>query len=265
VHTIKEALIFNNHSAVVDFAVKKWMEISFKSVKEKGYFTVALSGGKTPAAFYDKLNNVGPLPWGETHIFLADERFVPLHRKDSNYFLIKKHLLDHIEIPGENIHPVSTEELTLEPAAQEYEDNIRNFFDIKEKEIPTFDLIMLGIGEDGHTASLFPGKSSLKESRRLVIPVFSDGFPRERITLTLPIINKARHIIFLVTGENKAGIIKEMLTDKVSALPASLVIPESGVLFLIIDRYAASLLPKSYFFQRNGGKSALGSPINKIA
>ena len=242
----KEIFVFSNNEAAARFAVNKWVEISAKSVADKGYFTAAISGGRTPIDFYKRLSYCkGPLPWEKTHIFLADERFVPLSDKESNYHLIQEYLLNYINIPEANIHPVQTEENTLEQAAERYEDHIRNFFNIQGDRIPEFDLIMLGIGEDGHTASLFPGTPSLKEKRHLTIPVIAVKAPHKRISLTLPVLNKAKHIIFLVSGENKTHAVKEMLESKNSKLPAALVKPENGSLLLVIDEAAASLLTVS--------------------
>jgi len=244
--TTPKVCVFRDSKAASDFAVNKWMEISHESVKNKGFFTVALSGGRTPIDFYTMLPaSKNRLLWEKTHIFLVDERFVPPSHKESNYCLIQKHLLKAIDIQKGNIHPVQTEKVTLEMAAEIYEEEIRNFFGIEGERIPEFDLIMLGIGEDGHTASLFPGTPSLKEKRRLTIPVIAVKAPHKRISLTLPVLNKAKHIIFLVSGENKAHAVKEMLESKNSKLPAALVKPENGSLLLVIDEAAASLLTVS--------------------
>jgi 6-phosphogluconolactonase len=126
--------------------------------------------------------------------------------------------------------------------SKKYEEDMRGFFDIRKDGIPAFDLIMLGLGEDGHTASLFPGSSSLTVTDRLAIPVTTDRVPPQRISLALPVINNARHIIFLVSGDNKAKTIKEILEDRKSTLPAALVKPQNGALFLVMDQGAASLL-----------------------
>jgi len=242
----REVLVFSNNQAASRFAVKKWVEISSESVADKGYFTVALSGGRTPIEFYRMLSaGKSRLPWDKTHIFLADERFVPSSDKESNYRLIREYLLNYLAIPEDNMHPVQTEENTLEQAAKRYEDDIVNFFNIQDDRIPVFDLIMLGMGEDGHTASLFPGTPSLKEKRHLTIPVIAVKAPHKRISLTLPVLNKAKHIIFLVSGENKTHAVKEMLESKNSKLPAALVKPEHGSLLLVIDEAAASLLTVS--------------------
>jgi 6-phosphogluconolactonase len=239
----RKTLVFRNSKAMTDCAVNKWIEISTTSVAEQGYFAVALSGGKTPLDFYRKLSACKrPLPWDKTHIFFADERFVPLDDKESNYRLIQKYLLSHITIPEENVHPIPTDEDRLELSAKEYEDDLRTFFALNKDALPAFDLIMLGIGEDGHTASLFPGASSLRETERLAIPVITDRSPSERISLTLPVINNAKNIFFLVKGKKKAGMIKALLQGSASSLPAAQVKPARGTIFFLMDQEAASLL-----------------------
>ena len=235
--------VFDNNEGVADFAVKKWLKISSQTIAEKGSFTAALSGGKTPVSFCKRLAaSKDMLSWDRTHLFLADERFVPPSHSASNYGFIKEHLLSHVNIPDENVHRIQTEGITLEQSAIRYEEEIRSFFHIERGSLPEFDLIMLGIGKDGHTASLFPGKASLKERTRLVIPVTANKFPHERITLTLPAINNARKIIFLVSGRNKARALKEILENKKSRLPASRVHLEQGMVYFMIDQPAASLL-----------------------
>jgi 6-phosphogluconolactonase len=239
----REICIFANSKAVADFAIKRWREISLQSIANKGFFAVALAGGETPIDFYKRLSSYNrTFPWDRTDIFWADERYIPPNSNDSNYYSIKEHLLKRIHIPEKNIHPVPTQEETLDRSAKKYEEDIRGFFALGNDTFPEFDLIMLGIGEDGHTASLFPGTLSLQEQKRLAIPVITDRFPNERISFTLPVINNAKNIIFLVSGVNKASIVKEILEDKKSALPAALVKPKNGTVLLVMDQKAASLL-----------------------
>jgi 6-phosphogluconolactonase len=243
--SINEKLIriLIDKKAVTEFAVDTWIELATASVAEKGVFTVALSGGRTPIDFYQQLAACShPLPWDKTHIFFADERFVPPDDKASNYRMINEHLLSRIPITKENIHPIMTEGVTLEESAKEYEADIRTFFRIGLDDIPVFDLIMLGLGEDGHTASLFPETASLQETKRLAIPVIADASPPERITLSLGVINNAKNICFLVTGASKANAIKTILEDKASTLPAAQVKPTQGTVLFLIDQAAASLL-----------------------
>jgi 6-phosphogluconolactonase len=235
--------VFDDNERVADFAVTRWIEISSQAIAGKGYFSAALSGGKTPVEFYKKLAvSKDILSWDKTCLFLVDERFVPPSHNESNYGLINEHLLRHVKIPDENMHRIQTEEITLEQSATNYEEDIRRFFRIDGGSVPQFDLIMLGIGEDGHTASLFPGKSSLNERTRLAIPVTAEKFPGERVTLTLPVINNARKIIFLVSGGAKAKVMKEIKEDRQGSLPVSRVHPEQGMVYFVIDKQAASLL-----------------------
>jgi len=240
----REVLIFQKIDELYDFLIKKWKEISEKAIEERGIFTVALSGGETPVEFYQRLSDSkNSFPWGKTHIFLADERFVSFDEPDSNYGMIKEALLRHIAIPAENIHSVHIYK-TPEISAKRYEEEIKTFFRLKEDKFPQFDLIILGIGEEGHTASLFPGDSALLETHRLTAVVHLDNERHERVTLTLPVINHVRNIIFLVLGESKAEIIREVLENPQSNLPASHVRPASGEIFFLLDKEAGSLLNK---------------------
>jgi 6-phosphogluconolactonase len=239
----KQIRVLQNKEAIAEFAVNTWIELATASVAEKGVFTAALSGGRTPIDFYQQLAACPhPLPWDHTHLFFADERFVPHDDKASNYRMINEHLFSRIPIPEENVHPVLTEGVPLEESAKQYEAGMRTFFKIGENDIPVFDLITLGIGEDGHTASLFPGTAALQETKRLAIPVIADTSPAERISLTLGVINNAKNICFLFTGEDKACAIKEIIENKDSALPVALVKPLHGTVLFLIDQAAALLL-----------------------
>lgn len=239
--------VFATYEQMSDFAIKKWQEISQRAVADRGFFAVALSGGKTPAGFYDKLSRSKKgLPWDKTHIFLVDERFVPFDDDQSNYRMIREHLLGSIEIPTENIHHIPTRQITPEISSKKYESYLVDFFKLKPGEMPTFDLVMLGIGEDGHTASLFPWTSELMEKRRLAISVALKRLKNRRISLTLPVINNARNVIFLVSGENKAEVIKKILEEGDRMLPAARVTPDRANLFFLMDEKAASLLSVSY-------------------
>ena len=238
-----DIFVFDDNEDVADFAVKKWLKISSQAIVEKGSFTVALSGGKTPVSFYKRVAaSKDILSWDQTHFFLADERFVPPSHSASNYGLIKEHLFSHVKVADENVHRIQTEGITLEQSARRYEEDIRRFFRAEGGSIPQFDLIMLGIGEDGHTASLFPGKFSPREGTRLAIPVIAEKPHGERITLTLPVINNASKIIFLVSGRAKAKVMKEIMEDQQGSLPVSRVHPKQGTVYFVIDKQAALLL-----------------------
>ncbi len=239
----KKVLIFQAREKLYDFFIQNWKEISERAIKQRGIFTVALSGGETPVEFYRRLSDSEDLlAWDKTHIFLTDERFVPFDHPDSNYGMIRANLLATVGIPRKNIHPIPIRR-SVETSAKSYEENLKTFFQLKQGDLPEFDLIVLGIGKDGHTASIFPGNSSLLEKSHLVVPVSKDAFTHQRITLSLPVINRAREIIFLVLGKSKAPTVKKVLEDSEKHLPASLVQPTSGRLFFLLDKDASLLLP----------------------
>jgi 6-phosphogluconolactonase len=174
------------------------------------------------------------------HLFWSDERSVPRDHEQSNFRLAFDELISRIGIPGENIHRIKGE-LRPEEAADYYEEDMKKHF---LEDLPAFDLILLGVGEDGHTASLFPGSEVLKEKRRLAMPIFSDTAPHWRITLTLPVLNKARQIVFLVSGRSKAGIVNSLINRKENkGYPAAMVKPSAGNITWLLDRDAASELP----------------------
>lgn len=238
----KNVRIFDDEKQMLKFMIEKWENISHERIERRGYFTVALSGGKTPIVFYQKLAEWDNKSfWKRTHVFLVDERFVPFEDEDSNYRMLREALLGKIPIPQENIHPIPTEKVSLETSVREYEKDLESFFKVSKGQFPDFDLILLGIGEDGHTASLFPGGKALSERDHLTAAVVVDETRHDRITLTLPVINHAEHVIFFVTGANKAPVLKKIIAGDVS-LPASLVQPRSGKLLFVIDREASSQL-----------------------
>lgn len=239
----REALVFADYEQMAQSAVEKWIAIASEAIQHRDCFTVALSGGKSPVGFYQELSrcNKGIL-WDKIHIFLTDERFVPFDNEASNYRLIEENLLRRVDIPMENIHPVSTQEATAESAANSYEKHVRDFFKLGASESPVFDLIMLGIGEDGHTASLFPETSSLTKKNRFVVAVRSEKLSNERVSLSLHVINQARNIIFLVSGKNKARIIKTIIGENNDSLPAARVKPGEGRVLFLLDKDAGKQL-----------------------
>jgi 6-phosphogluconolactonase len=240
----KNVMIFDDENQMLKFLVEKWEDIAHEGIERTGYFTAGLSGGKTPIVFYQKLaewENKSPF-CKRTHVFLVDDRFVPFEDEDSNYKMLRETLVGKIPIPQENIHSIPTGKGSLEDSAREYEKELRGFFKVSEGQFPNFDLILLGIGEDGHTASLFPGSKALSERYHLTAAVAADERRHDRITLTLPVINHAEHVIFFVTGANKAPVLKKIIAGDDPSLPASLVRPTSGNLLFVIDRKAGSQL-----------------------
>lgn len=233
-----EYFFFKNLNEMWQFMAAKWREIASDAIEGKGYFAVAVSGGKTPVGFYQRLAAISGLPWSKTHIFLVDERFVPLFHPESNYGMLRENLLKKISIPAQNLHYISTLESSPSAAAEIYEEELRAFFKLPEGGVPEFDLILLGIGEDGHTASLFPGSEALKERKHLTAPVTLNRLLRDRVTLTLPVINNAKNVVFLVSGKHKAAVARKLLDEKDHSLPASMVKPEKGRLFFLMESEA---------------------------
>ncbi len=244
VHNKKEIFIFRDIEDISGFIINQWSEISRRTIESRGVFTVALSGGRTPVQVYERLAELkDTLYWSKTHVFLVDERFVPLEDAESNYNMLKRTLLSRVNIPAKNIHYISTDEASPQESARKYEMLMLSYFRIKDDELPRFDLILLGIGEDGHTASLFPDTPSLSKRKGLVITVSPPKtFRFERISLTLPVINNAENIIFLVTGSNKATVLRRIIKEGDRALPASMVQPVNGRLIFVIDEPSAELL-----------------------
>jgi 6-phosphogluconolactonase len=241
----KRVHVFGNQEETSAFLLQRWSEMSTESVRRKGYFAVALSGGKTPVPFYRNMSETRTdVPWEKTHLFFADERFLPLDHPDSNYRLLKQTLLNNRQIPYENVHPVPADTAGLQNSAERYERDLLRFFKVSPGQFPCFDFILLGIGEDGHTASLFPGSPALAEENHLAFPVVLDQTRHHRVTLTLPVINHAENVLFLVTGENKATVARKVVCQEDLSLPASRVRPGSGNLDFVLDQEAGSQLTR---------------------
>ncbi|MBI2265936.1 MAG: 6-phosphogluconolactonase [Armatimonadetes bacterium] len=210
-------------------------------------FTLALSGGSTPREAYRSLADPSfssLMPWKRTHIFWVDERMVSPTDCDSNYGMVRNLLVSHISVPPENVHPFAGDLPSPEEAAARYEVELKEFFQLGRGQFPEFNLVLLGMGEDGHTASLFPSSKALLETRRLAVPAHSEKPPHSRLTLTLPVLNMAKKIIFLVTGKEKAYTVKRVLKDprEASPLPAGLIQPSLGRVLWLLDEEAASQL-----------------------
>ncbi|NJD55251.1 MAG: 6-phosphogluconolactonase [Nitrospirae bacterium] len=226
-------------------ATRIFAEASAEAVSLRNRFSVALSGGSTPHRLFHLLGSShrGKLDWGHVQIFWADERCVPPDHEQSNFSVTHEALISRIDIPAENIHRIRGE-LRPEEAAAKYERDLRAYFGVTG--IPRFDLILLGVGEDGHTASLFPGETAVSEMKRLAAQAFSSREGNWRVTLTLPVLNNAALVVFLVTGKEKARIIKTVLTEgKRNLYPAGLVRPHHGRVIWILDKDAASGLKET--------------------
>jgi len=211
-------------------------------------FTIALSGGSTPRGLHALLAGDPAirdrLPWHHLHFFWGDERHVPPDHPQSNYRMAHESLFSLAPVPSENIHRVPAEEPDATLAAEKYERELQTFFGLEVGKLPRFDCILLGLGSDGHTASLFPETEALHESNRLVVANWVDKFKAYRVTLTVPVLNHADLVVFLVSGHDKAEALKEVLQGdrQPDLFPAQLIRPDPGQLLWIVDRAAARLL-----------------------
>jgi len=244
--TVGKVIVFHDKAGLVSFVTRKWHDICTESLDERGCMTVALSGGNTPVDIYRALA-LCDFPWGNIQIFQVDERFVPKDGKASNYRMIRETLLDVVSMPEKNIHVVDTSAPSPDDAAKVYEQELARFFRLKPGRFPRFDIIMLGLGEDGHTASLFPGNSLLDDTNHLAQAVILDSELHDRITITLQVINYARHIIFLIQGAPKAFALKKIVKEKDTTLPAARINPVDGELLFVADREAAGLLTENAY------------------
>ena len=233
--------VYETPEELAEAAARDFAARAEETINERGRFAVALAGGSTPKATYGALarDYADRLDWGGVHVFFGDERTVPSDHEDSNYRTAREALLDHV--PVGSVHRMRGE-LAPEEAAARYEEDLRDFFG--PDEVPRFDLILCGIGEDGHTLSLFPETSALEVADRWVVanPVLK--LESTRLTLTVPVANAARAVTFLVAGEGKAEALREILEGDADprAYPAKLIRPESGDLTWMVDKAAASLL-----------------------
>jgi 6-phosphogluconolactonase len=214
-------------------------------------FTVAISGGSTPRGLYELLAREpyrSEVPWELVHVFWCDERCVPPDHADSNYRLAHDTLLAHVPLPETNVHRVHAETGDCLQAAADYAQELVTFFNLEGRALPRFDLVLLGVGDDGHTASLFPGLPALDDREALVVATPPGRLPPpvDRVTLTLPVLNAARHVVFLVTGTGKAAVIERILAapemTEAATLPAQRVRPADGRVTWILDKAAGEAL-----------------------
>lgn len=230
------------HRAAADHIVK----LSAQATQDRGSFSIALSGGSTPRGLYELLTRepyASSIEWQRWQVFFGDERGVPPDHPESNFRMAKEALFDHVALPQGRVHRLRGE-AQLEEAAAAYEKTLRQTLG----ESPALDLVLLGIGADGHTASLFPGTPALGEERRWVVAVRT-GAPAgtPRLTMTLPLLNQARSIVFLATDAAKAEMVRRAIAPHSSepAIPASLVRPSNGSLHWFLTTEAASALSKA--------------------
>jgi len=229
-----------------DAAAEEVVRTANEATASRGRFTIALSGGSTPKNLFNLLatNARTSLPWDRMFFFWGDERHVAPDDPESNYRMAEETMLSKIPVAAGNVFRIKAENPDADAAALEYEQTLRQFFQLEPGKVPAFDLILLGMGPDGHTASLFPGTDALKEKSRLVVANWVEGLKTSRITLTLPVLNAARCVTFLVGGTDKATALRAVLEEDVPAeqYPSKLVKPSHGKLIWLLDRAAASAL-----------------------
>ncbi len=231
-------------------AAEEFVRAARTAIGAQGRFAVALSGGSTPKALYSLLaTNYADFVWNRVFLFFGDERHVPPTDADSNYRMVNESLLTKIQIPAENVFRVQAENPDAAAAASEYEAQLRRFFELRSGdrpgEFPRFDLILLGLGPDGHTASLFPDSPALEEQSRLVVANWVAKFNAHRITFTFPVLNRAAEIIFLASGADKADMVRQVLEGKnTPPLPSQRVQPSDGKLLWMLDEAAAAKLTR---------------------
>jgi 6-phosphogluconolactonase len=227
-------------------SAEQFSQLADQSIEASGRMTVAFSGGSTPKHLYSLLASPdykNRIPWNNVELFWGDERCVPPDHPESNFRMAQEALLSRIQIPAGNIHRMRGEGQP-QAAAAEYEKELQKFFDLNSRTLPRFDLILLGIGEDGHTASLFPGSNALNETQRLVIAPFVGKLNSYRLTLTLRVLNNAANVWFLVAGASKADAVKQVFSSS-SDLPAAKVQPVNGKFTWFITPDAAPGIPAS--------------------
>jgi 6-phosphogluconolactonase len=239
-----EWIAYDTIEQLVDAAAEQVVEVAGHALSERGNFSLVLSGGSTPRPLYERLAGTpyrSRIDWSRTHLFWGDERCVPPTHQDSNYLMAKTALIDHVSIPEKNIHRIQGE-LGAEAAAEGYEQALRSFF--KTRRLPEFDLVLLGMGDDGHTASLFPGTAPIHEEQRWVAGHFVGKLDAWRVTLTPPALNAAGRVIFLVAGGGKAARLHQVLEGPYQPdhLPSQVIQPEVGQMLWLVDRSAAARL-----------------------
>jgi len=238
--------VFATAADLFHAAAEEFIRVARTAIGAQGRFTVALAGGSTPKALYSLLaSNYANFAWNRVFLFFGDERHVPPTDSESNYRMVNEALLTKIAIPAENVFRVPAENPDASAAAAEYEGQLRRFFEIKPGEFPRFDLVLLGMGPDGHTASLFPDSAALDEQSRLVVANWVEKFKTHRITFTFPVLNRAAEVMFLASGGEKADMVRQVLEGKnTPPLPSQRVQPSDGKLLWMLDEAAAAKLAR---------------------
>ena len=245
--------IYPDADALAKGAALDLLRHAQRAVMERGFFTLALAGGSTPRKLYTLLGSdpaFREFPWAQTHVFFGDERYVPPTHIDSNFLMASTTLFSSGLVPAAHVHRIRSELPDANMAAVDYDVELHTFFDatMRFNHCPRFDVILLGMGPDGHTASLFPGSKGLEEKERWVIANWVEKFNSFRITFTFPVLNAARSVMLLVAGADKADMLHDVLVSNRNSdvHPVQRVKPFDGTKVWLLDRAAAAQLPKSY-------------------
>ena len=242
--TSPEIRIVETPPALFEAAADEFIRLAQAAIKATGRFTVALAGGSTPKNLYSLLATKPGVPWDQIYFFFGDERHVPPGHNDSNFRMASESMLSKVPTPKDHVFRVPAEIPDAAKVAQSYEQSIREFFKLKDDALPRFDLILLGMGPDGHTASLFPGTAALRERERLVVENWVEKFKTWRITFTYPVLNNAANVVFLAAGAEKQDMLRTVLQGKrdPETYPSQNVHPEHGRLLWLVDRAASAKL-----------------------
>lgn len=244
----REIRVLNDGAAIAKRAAQEFVESAISAVREKGSFNVALAGGSTPKALYGLLVTDAALrsqvPWDKMHLFFGDERHVAPDHSDSNFRMATEAMISKSPLKPEQVTRIKGEYPATERAALEYEKALREYFKLKDGEYPRFDLLLVGMGSEGHTLSLFPGTKALHAEGRAVVRNWVGKLYTERITLTAPAASNAARILFMVTGADKALALKAVLEGpyEPEQLPAQLLQPKNGKLLWLVDTAAGGML-----------------------
>jgi 6-phosphogluconolactonase len=246
----QKIIVKKNAAMLAQKATTLFHETAKESIGRQGRFVVAISGGSTPRRMYRMLAEEpcgSAIPWDKTYIFWVDERCVPENDPASNYGSAKKDFLNRVPVPEAQVYPMPGE-LPPKQGAQNYQKALIDFFQLEDGRFPSFDQIFLGMGSDGHTASLFPGQAALDERKRLIVAVKGGNPNINRLTVTVPVLNRARQIVFLISGKEKASSLKTVFEDRKNQLPAQRIRPLNGELIWLLDQEAASLLSRDIIY-----------------
>lgn len=244
----REIRILADANGIAQTAAAEFLEAAQEAIREKDSFHVALAGGSTPRTLYRLLTNNPVLqamvPWRKTQFFFGDERHVPPDDPESNFRMATEAMLGRAPVDARQVHRIKGETRNAAQAAEEYEDDLRASFRVADGRLPRFDLVLLGMGREGHTASLFPGTNALKEERRLVVSNWVGKLYTERITLTPPVLNNAARVLVMVQGAEKAPALKAVLEGpyEPNQLPVQIINPVEGKLLWLVDPSAAAML-----------------------